>query len=136
MTMDRTIIPELELARIRRFADQRVPARARDQVRLEVEVGRSTVTIVEQRAPWRPEYGPDWTRMPIANLRYSERHHGWSLFWADRHGAWHRYSEDPPMPHVLPLLDEIERDPRAVFWGDRAPMQALTSDVHLRNVNP
>jgi hypothetical protein len=112
-----TVIPPLDLARIRRFAEARVPPGAREQVRLEVEVGRSTVTIVEMRAPWRPEYGPAWTRSAIASLRYSEKHRGWTLYWMDSNGAWHRYSKEPPVPHVGPLLDEIGRDPRAVFWG-------------------
>ncbi len=113
----RTIISSIDLARIRRFADARVPPGVRAQVRLEVEVGRSTVTIVEMRAPWKPEYGPAWTRSAIASLRYSEKHQGWTLYWMDSNGAWHRYSKEPPVPHVSPLLDEIARDPRAVFWG-------------------
>lgn len=117
MTQGRSIIPPLDLARIRRFTDARVPASARHQVRLEIEVGRSSVTIVETRAPWKPEYGPDWTRSPIASLRYSAKHRGWSLFWMDHNGAWHRYATEPFIPHVGPLLEEIDRDPSAVFWG-------------------
>lgn len=117
MTMGRTIIPPLDLARIHRFAGARVPPAARDRVRLEVEVGRSTVTLVEIRAPWKLEYGPAWTRSAIASLRYSEKHQGWSLFWIDHNGAWHRYSSDSPVPNVGPLLDEIGRDARALFWG-------------------
>ena len=112
-----TIVPPLDLARIRRFAETHMAPSVRDQVRLEVEVGRSTVTLVEMRAPWRREYGPDWTRTAIASLRYSQKNGGWSLFWMDSNGAWHRYSAAAPAPHVGPLLDEMDRDPRAVFWG-------------------
>ena len=113
----RTIVPPLDLARIRRFADARVPPAVRHQVRIEVEVGRSTVTLVETRAPWEPKYGPAWSRSAIASLRYSEKNQGWSLFWSDSNGAWHRYSREPPVQHVGPLLDEVDRDTHAVFWG-------------------
>jgi hypothetical protein len=112
-----TVIPALDMARIQRFANERVPPHARDQVRIDVEVGRSTVTLVERRAPWRREYGPAWTRSAIASLRYSVKNQGWTLFWMDSNGTWHRYSSDAPTPHVGPLLEEIDRDPRAVFWG-------------------
>jgi hypothetical protein len=55
----RTRIPELDLARIRRFVEARVPPRARHQVRLEVDVQGTAVTIVERRAPWRADIGPE-----------------------------------------------------------------------------
>ena len=41
------------VARVRRFCDQRVPAEARDQVRLEVRIWASTITIVEHRPLWQ-----------------------------------------------------------------------------------
>jgi hypothetical protein len=53
------MIPEDALDQIRRWADRRVPEHARDQVRLEADVTDRTVTILECRPPWRPEYGPD-----------------------------------------------------------------------------
>src|SRR3990170_448785 len=97
-------MPELDLARIRRFVDARVPARARHQVRLEVEVQGSAVTIVERRAPWRADIGPEWSRFPIARLRYSPTNAAWTLFWRDRNLRWNRYAE-------------IDADPTAIFWG-------------------
>jgi len=63
------MIPEDALNRIRRWADRRVPEHVQNQVRLEVDVADRTVTILECRPPWQPEYGPDWTRFPIARLR-------------------------------------------------------------------
>jgi hypothetical protein len=113
----RTKFPELDLARIQRFVDGRVPPRARHQVRLEVEVQGTAVTIVEHRAPWSPEIGPEWTRLPIARLRYSPTHAAWTLFWRDRNLLWHRYDRMDPAAHVEPLLTEIDSDPTAIFWG-------------------
>jgi hypothetical protein len=113
----RTTIPELDLARIRRFVEARVPARAKHQVRLEVEIQGSAVTIVERRAPWSQEIGPEWTRFPIARLRYSPTHTAWTLFWRDRNLRWHRYDRIAAAPHVDTLLAEMDADPSAIFWG-------------------
>jgi hypothetical protein len=64
--------PELDIARVRRWCDQRVPTRARDQVRVECDIGSQHLTIVECRPPWREGIGPEWTRFPIARLRYTQ----------------------------------------------------------------
>ena len=113
----RTRIPELDLARIRRYVDARVPPRAAHQVRLEVEIQGTAVTIVERRAPWRADLGPEWTSSPIARLRYSPTHAVWTLFWRDRNLHWHRYDRIDTAAHIDPLLAEIDADPTASFWG-------------------
>ena len=64
-------IPELHLHQISRWCQQRIPAPLRDQVRVEHRVRGRTVTVVEQRPPWSPALGPEWTTMAIAQLRYS-----------------------------------------------------------------
>lgn len=65
-----TVLPELDLARIQRYCDGRVPTRLRDQIRIELEVRGRAVTILECRAPWTPAIGPQWMRFPIARLRH------------------------------------------------------------------
>ena len=50
-----TGLPELDVARVRRWCEQRVPAHVRDQIRVECEVAPRHLTIVECRAPGRPE---------------------------------------------------------------------------------
>ncbi len=117
MPATKSVLPEIDLAKIRRYADGRVPVHLRNQIRVEVEVSGSAVTIVECRAPWTPEIGPDWTRFPIARLKFSPSASAWTLFWRDRNSAWHRYQRIGAMPFVDPLLDEIAADPTAIFWG-------------------
>lgn len=75
------------------------------------------MTVVECRAPWTPEIGPEWTRFPIAKLTYSPSASAWKLFWRDRNSAWHRYQGVGATPFVDPLLTEIASDPTAIFWG-------------------
>lgn len=42
-------IPELDLARVLRFCQTRIPEHARDQVRLEADVRGRSITLVECR---------------------------------------------------------------------------------------
>lgn len=110
-------LPDLDLARIKRWCEGRVPLSAQDQVRLEFEVAGMSVTIVERRAPWHDDPSPEWTRLPIARLRFSATTRSWSLFWRDRNEKFHSYPPLPASPTVQTLLDEIDRDPTAIFWG-------------------
>ena len=78
-----------------------------------------TVTILELRPPWSSMLGPEWTTVPIAQLRYAPpppARGRWQLYWADRNSRWHRYQDlDPGTAQVL--LDEIDQDPTCIFWG-------------------
>jgi hypothetical protein len=72
-------LPELDVARVRRWCAGRVPEHALHQVRVECEVAARHLTIVERRAPWREDFGPQWTSVPIARLRYIAADTAWAL---------------------------------------------------------
>jgi DUF3024 family protein len=110
-------LPELDVARVQRWCAARVPEHARHQVRVECEIDRSYLTILECRAPWRAEVGPDWTRLPIARLRYTKASKTWTLYWRDRNLRFHRYDRIEPSVNVCVLIDEIDCDPTGIFWG-------------------
>lgn len=110
-------LPELDVARVQRYCEHRVPERARHQVHLECEVAPRHLTIIERRAPWRDDLGPDWTRLPIARLHYAKTTRSWSLYWRDRKMCFHVYDRLAPSPQVDDLLAEIDRDPTGIFWG-------------------
>ena len=110
-------LPELDIARVRRWCQQRVPAHARDQVHVEYDIGSRQLTIVECRPPRREDIGPEWTRFPIARLRYTQATKMWTLYWRDRNLRFHRYDQIEPSPSIDDLLQEIDRDPTAIFWG-------------------
>ena len=107
--------PETDVARIRKYCRARVPANFRDQIRVEAAVSGSAVSIYECRPPWHPDL-TEWSKVRVAQLRYSADTHRWSLYWADRNGRWHRYDDLEPGP-VDKLLCEIEADPTCIFWG-------------------
>lgn len=110
-------LPGLDVAAIRHFCEQRVPPHAIDQVRVEVEPGTTAVTIVERRAPWREDYGPEWSSLGIVRLRYVAKREQWILYWRDRNEHWPKYDLIEPSSDVLVLLDEIDRDRTGIFWG-------------------
>jgi len=75
------------------------------------------LTIVERRALWREDYGPDWTTFPIARLRYTTAGNSWTLYWRDRNQRFRLYDLLTPSSRVDDVLTEIDRDPTCIFWG-------------------
>jgi hypothetical protein len=110
-------LPELDVARVRLWCERHNPAHVRDQLRVEVDVAPRHVTILDCRPPWRGDDGTDWTRFPVARLRYTQRTGTWSLYWCDRNERFHDYDRVSPSRRIDDLLDEIDRDPTAIFWG-------------------
>ena len=85
-------LPETDVARVRRWADARngwLPDRAIGLIRYEVDVDDRAVTILECRPPWREDYGPEWSRFPIARLRYTKVRREWAILWRDRNSQEH-----------------------------------------------
>jgi hypothetical protein len=103
--------------KVRAFCERRIPADARDEVRLEFSVRGNAIAIIERRPPWRVDFGPEWSSMKIAQLRYDAATQTWSLWWADRNERWNSYWDVDPTPDIDDLLREIGEDPTAVFWG-------------------
>lgn len=94
-----------------------MPEHARHQVLVECQVSARHLTIVERRAPWREDFGPEWTSLPIARLRYTVADASWTLYWRDRNLRFHVYDRLPPSHRVDDLLSELDRDPSCIFWG-------------------
>jgi hypothetical protein len=113
-------LPEADVAAARRWArerNDRLPERAVGQIRYEVDIDGQAVTMYECRPPWRPEYGPDWTRLPIVRFRYTKARRQWATYWRDRNSKFHRYDPMPPAPDLQDLIDAVEADRSGIFWG-------------------
>lgn len=114
------VLPETGVARARRWVERRndaLPERARGQVRYELDIAARHLTIVECRPPWRPEYGPEWTRFPIVRFHYVKSRREWSTYWRDRNLKFHRYDPFPPSVSLDELLSAVETDRSGIFWG-------------------
>lgn len=109
-------IPDLDLARIKRYCADKVPTQFQDQIKIAVETRGRSVTILECRPPWRGEPGDAWTRRRIAQLRYDTAQANWSLHWADRNDKWHLFDLVEPGT-VDEMLNELKNDRTAIFWG-------------------
>ena len=96
-----------------------MPERVRDEVRVEVDVAARHLTIVECRPPWRADVGAEWTRFPIARLRYVKTSGVWSLFWRDRNLRFHAYDLAAPTASIEELLANEIAIPRRSFGADR-----------------
>jgi hypothetical protein len=108
-------VPDLDLASVHRYCDTRVPAHMRDEARVEATHRGQNVTIYDCRPPWHPEL-TDWSRVPVAQFRYSREHNDWTLYDADRESRWHRY-ELVDSGAIDQLLEEVDNDPSGIFWG-------------------
>jgi hypothetical protein len=85
--------------------------------------------------------GPEWTRFPIARLRYAKATRQWAVYWRDRHLRFHLYDRIASSPRIDDLLQETDRDPAAIFWGigpepqaspaKRTPLPPQMSVLHL-----
>ena len=64
-----TGLAEIDVARVRRWCRERVPAQVRGEVRVEADLTDRHVTIVECRPRWRADPESNRTRLPIARLR-------------------------------------------------------------------
>lgn len=100
-------LPELDVARVQRWCAARVIGQARDQVRIDCELARRHLTIVERRPPWHEDLGPDWISSAIARLCYNAADKSWTLYWSDQHQRFHVYDELAPSTTVDDLLTEI-----------------------------
>lgn len=64
-----TVLPELDIQKLRRFCSHCLPEHARDQVRPEVSVKAKLVSVHVRPPPSLGRAG-EWNSMPIAVLRY------------------------------------------------------------------
>jgi hypothetical protein len=113
-------VPETDLARIQRWVqarNDRLPAHAVGQIRFELDIDDRAVTILECRPPWSAGFGPEWTRSPVARLRYTKVRRQWEILWRDRNLRFHTYDLITPTPNVDTLLAHIDQDPTCIFWG-------------------
>ena len=109
------VIPETDLLHINRWCREQVPAHLRDQVRVEAEIADRHVTIIETRPPW--DGRGDWSRFPVARLRYTVKTGQWSIYWRDRNMKFHEYTRKRPTKNVQALLDYIGSHQDPIFWG-------------------
>jgi hypothetical protein len=116
------------LGAARALLQRRVPADLADHVRLDAEVVGTAATILERRAPWLSDIGPEWSRLPLARLRFSVASSEWTPYWYDRNLTYHRYPGTKPSRIIDDLVAVLDSDPdRRVVGLTDAPGRAGAS---------
>ncbi len=110
-----TVLPDIDVEKVKRYCRARIPDTLKDEVRLEVTTRGKSVSIHECRPVWRGAPG-EWTRMPIAQLRY-EDDGTWTLYFGDRNNKWAMYFDLDGHQPVDVIINELETDPTCLFWG-------------------
>jgi len=99
--------------KIKVFCENRIPEEVKDKIKMKYEIKGEKITIFEERPRWTDE-GP-WTKMPIAQIRYSEEKKDWTLYCIDRNEKRHKYSGINPRKRIEEIIKEIDSDPTGVF---------------------
>ena len=110
---------ELELKRIESgiggLCKRRSPTHLGNEFRLEYRVNGHEVEVVERRANWRGSGSP--TETPVAKLKFVRSTGEWRLYWMRADQKWHGYKPMPASFDLSDLVDEIDEDPNACFFG-------------------
>lgn len=108
-------IKALVEAKLSQYCEARIPAHARDQVRLGYKFRGHSVTLFEERPAFLQL--DTWVTIKVAQLRFDPQAQTWTLFWADRNSRWHEYYDLAPAVEFEALLAEVDADPTGIFWG-------------------
>ncbi len=108
----------LHLARTKldAYCARKIPADARDRVRLEVEFADDHATLVESRPHFRD--ASQWTRLPVARFRFNAGSGTWTLLSPNfrEKNAWRPYTAQPSRD-LGKLIAALDADASGVFWG-------------------
>jgi hypothetical protein len=108
---------ESELERLGKFCETRVPASAREELRLGYEAEPSQITLFECRPPWSEEAGSTWTRVDVAQFQFTPSTGRWALYYKDSADEWHPHPNVAAATTIEPLLKVVDDDPTNVFRG-------------------
>jgi hypothetical protein len=100
---------------LEKFCSERIPMALQNQIKLEFNIRGNYVTLFEKKIYFK---GPSqWTKGKIAQFRYDPDNNKWTLYWWRHTGKWYKYEEIKPQNDLQKLVDEVDKDPTAIFWG-------------------
>jgi hypothetical protein len=110
---------ELEVKQIAQavgpLCKKRSPAHLKDKLRLEYAVKNHEVVIFERRPSW--DNPNEWTESPVAKLKFIRSAGKWRLYWQRADLKWHEYPGLSSSHRLADLVQEIDADPLACFFG-------------------
>ena len=110
---------ELELKQIEQtvgeFCRKQSPAHLKDKLRLEYSVKGHEIVIVERRPGW--DNPAEWMESPVAKLKFIRSANKWRLYWQRADIKWHEYPGLSSSERINDLVQAIDADPLACFFG-------------------
>lgn len=112
-------LDELKKKRVKKildkFCEDRIPDRAKDQIELDYNIRGNYVTLIEKRRYYKNP--KEWIKQKIAQFRFTPEDNKWTLYWWRHTGKWYKYKEIQPINDLQDLVNEVDEDPTAIFWG-------------------
>ncbi|OGW67715.1 MAG: hypothetical protein A3H49_09330 [Nitrospirae bacterium RIFCSPLOWO2_02_FULL_62_14] len=110
---------QIELKQIERtvgeFCRRRSPVHLKDKLRLEYVVKGHDVVVCERRPRWNNPQ--EWMESPVAKLKFIRSANKWRLYWQRADLKWHEYPGPYTSEDLGELVQEIDSDPLACFFG-------------------
>ena len=112
-------LDELQKRRVKKimdvFCEERIPDRVKDQIKMDYNIRGNYVTLIEKRRHYKNPN--EWTEQKIAQFRFNTENNKWSLYWWRHTEKWQKYEEVQPSNDLQELVNEVDEDPVALFWG-------------------
>ena len=111
---------EIEQKRIEKalsaFLEQkRPPVHIRKELDFGYRMSGQSVELFEIRPKWNDSSIVQ--ELPFAKTTYIRTKKAWKIFWHRADLRWHRYTPFPESTRLDVLLQEIDEDPNACFFG-------------------
>jgi hypothetical protein len=107
-------VPDTAIAAVRSLCDERLRDADHSEVKLDVEVEESAISIIERHAPFMGI--GEWTSTPLAQLRLEEDG-TWTLYATDDDDQWELFFDVADHQPLQVLLEELTEDQSSYFWG-------------------
>ena len=80
-----------------------------------ISIKGNTFTLIESRPYWKDP--SKWTDLEIAKIKFNTKENKWQLYYCLSNGKCFPYDSINLKKEITDLLQEIDEDPRCVFWG-------------------
>jgi len=110
---------ELELKPIEEAVGELCRKRSLPQLKDKLQLGYSVkgheIIIFERRPKW--DHLKEWIESPVAKLKFIRSANKWRLYWQRADLKWHEYPGPSSSDRIGDLVQEIDADTLACFFG-------------------